>query len=117
MSYDVSFCVKIENVDDYFSVGHCNANIIYNVWQLIRESSGWDIKNGVGELLTELIPKIRNGLNELTNNPNKYRNLESPNKWGTISGVKQFYHDILFAYTEFKEDYPRLVEITRVIVC
>lgn len=118
MSYDVRFIVKVEDADDYVHVGNIDANITWNVKRLILESSGWDIKNEQRNgLMSELENKITNGLFELTKNPIKYKQFESPNGWGTIEGVKEFYNDILFAWRELKREHPGIAKVAQVYVC
>lgn len=45
MSYDVAFKVKVEGVNAYVEVGDCNANITWNVRDIIRTSTGLPWKN------------------------------------------------------------------------
>ena len=68
-------------------------NITWNVRELIAKSSGWQIKNCAsnGPVLPWL-RLIEIGMQELENNPDKYKKYESPNGWGTIRGVNSFYH-------------------------
>ncbi len=92
MSYDVSIRLPVKGLDEkYVEVQHLG-NITWNVRELIKHSSGWDIKNeaGNGELLPWM-KMIRCGIAELQENPNEYRKYESPNGWGTISGTLNFY--------------------------
>ncbi len=118
MSYDVSFRVKVEGIDEYVDVGSCDANITWNVRQLIKESSGWDILNeDYNGLVKDLIPKLQAGLNNLLLNPQKYIEFESPNGWGTVSGVINFYKNIINSWIEFVGDYPKLVDVAVIYVC
>ena len=45
MSYDISFKVKVDGTDTYVPVGACNANITWNVGEIIRRSTGLEWKN------------------------------------------------------------------------
>lgn len=102
MSYDVSFRVKIEGLNKYIEVESV-ANITWNVRELIKQSSGWDIKNeDENGFIKDWIPMIENGIEELTNNPEKYRQYEAKNGWGTVESTLGFYKDCLNKYREYK---------------
>ena len=45
MSYDISFKVKVEGIDQYVNVGDCDANITWNVRKIITNSTGLEWKN------------------------------------------------------------------------
>ena len=112
MSYDVSFIVKLEGVDDYVRIYDSDANITWNVHKLIQASSGWYIKNNCkNRLMVDLATNIRNGLKNLTDNPEEYRQYESPNGWGTIEGVKNFYSIILSDWDYLRKVKPKLVNV------
>ena len=40
MSYDVTFKAKVEGTDCYVEVGDCDANITWNVREIITRSTG-----------------------------------------------------------------------------
>ena len=113
MSYDISFRVKVEGVDCYVEVGECDANITWNVGDMIRVSTGlpWLNEENNG-YCKDVMPHIENGLYELQNFPEKYRKYEAPNGWGTIGGTIRFFERVLTAWRDFKrcED-PELVNI------
>lgn len=100
MSYDISFKVKVEGADAYVKVGECGANITWNVRDIITESTGLPWKNEENNgFCVDVIPKIQQGYNELIRHPDKYKHLESPNGWGTVSGTIRFFGDILTAWS------------------
>lgn len=104
MSYDVSFRVKIEGLNKYIKVESV-ANITYNVRELIKQSSGWDIKNeDENGFVKDWIPMIEKGIEELTNNPDKYKQYEAETGWGTVEGTLKFYKKCLEEYTRYKND-------------
>lgn len=45
MSYDISFKVKVEGLNRYVEVGDCDANITWNVMDIIRKSTGLEWRN------------------------------------------------------------------------
>ncbi len=93
MSYDVSIRLPVKGLEDRYVEVADLGNITWNVHELIKRSSGWEIKNedNNGAVLPWL-KMIEHGISELENRPSKYRKYESPNGWGTVSGTLNFYH-------------------------
>lgn len=109
MSYDISIRVKAEGVNAYVEAEDLG-NITWNVKRLIKESSGWDIKNcdNNGPIIP-WIEKIENGIKELTGRPEVYRQYEALNGWGTVEGTLAFYQHCLKKAKEWVEDYEELL--------
>jgi hypothetical protein len=106
MSYDISFKVKVEGIDRYVDVGDCNANITWNLREMIVKSTGLEWKNEENNgLCKDIIPHIEKGLTKLVKTPSKYRRYESPNGWGTIEGCKKFFAQILNDWGAFCKNY------------
>lgn len=118
MSYDIDFRVKVEGVDEYVSVGDCEANITWNVRKIIELSTGlpWlnEANNG---LCKDVIPHIEKGLHELKNHPKKYKPYEAPNGWGTVNGTIHFYEEIIKAWRDFKRWNEELAEVAVFWIC
>ena len=114
MSYHISFKVKVEGVDKYVSVGDCDANITWNVGTMIRKATGLEWRNCENNgLVKDIIPFIEKGYGELTKHPEKYKQYESPNGWGTINGTIHFFEKIIRAWEVFKEwEGEDLVDVT-----
>lgn len=114
MSYDITFKVKVEGVDQYVPVGDCDANITWNVRKIIELSTGlpWLNEENNG-LCKDIMPSIERGLFELKNHPEKYKPYEAPNGWGTVEGTIRFFEWILEAWRTLKscED-AALVDVT-----
>lgn len=106
MSYWIKFKVKVEGLKDcYVTVGDCDANITWNLREMIIASTGLEWKNEeINGLCKDIIPSIRNGLFELTNNPQKYKKYEAENGWGTLEGCKSFFRCILTDWDVFCND-------------
>lgn len=105
MSYDINFKVKVEGIDRYVSVGNCDANITWNLRDMIVKSTGLEWKNEANNgLCKDVIPQIIHGLEELTRYPEKYKQYEAENGWGTISGCKRFFTQIIHDWNEFCSD-------------
>lgn len=112
MSYDISFRVKVEGADAYVDVGDCEANITWNVREIITRSTGLEWKNEENNgLCVDVIPKIRQGLTELQIHGDKYKPYESPNGWGTVSGTTHFFEKILEAWNNLCSGQPELIQV------
>ena len=94
ISYDVSIRLPVKGLEDRFVEVADLGNITWNVLELIRQSSGWDIKNEDDNgAVFPWIEMIEHGVDELTNHPEQYKQYESPNGWGTVEGTLRFYKD------------------------
>ena len=112
MSYDISFRVKVEGVDSYIPVGDCDANITWNVRKMIEVSTGLPWKNEANNgLCVDIIPKILEGYKELTCHPEKYKQYEAKNGWGTVRGTASFFNKILGDWGVFCSEYEELVPV------
>ena len=119
MSYDVKIQVKVEGTNTYVDLNFgIYPNITWNVRELILQSSGWDIKNNdFNGTVNEWKDLIQKGYDELNSNPDKYKQYESANGWGTVKGTRSFYYDCLMLIEEMKCSYPELGDIALVYVC
>ena len=117
MSYDIGIKVKVENKPIYVRVSEYDANITWNVRELIKQSSGWEIKNcDSNGLAIKWIKKIHKGIEELTNNPEKYKQYESPNGWGTVDDTLGFYKNCVRMFENFMLFHEELADIAVVWV-
>lgn len=106
MSYTINFKVKVEGLKDRF-VRVCNpdATITWNLRKMITMSTGLEWNNETNNgLCIDVIPYISTGLNELHKYPQKYKQYESENGWGTIEDCKKFFINILMAWDKFSTD-------------
>ena len=102
MSYDISFKVKAEGVDAYVDVGCCDANITWNVREIITRSTGLPWKNEANNgYVKDVIPSIKKGLKELREHPERYKPYEAKNGWGTVHGTIRFFESILDSWADF----------------
>lgn len=83
MSYDITFKAKLDGLDEYVTVGDCCANITWNVWEMIELSTGlpWMNEANNGKCM-DVMPKIRDGYNELRDHPEKYKKYEDADGGG-----------------------------------
>ena len=107
MGYDIEFRVKVEGLKDkYIRIGHCDANIIWNIRGMIVKSTGLEWKNEKNNgLCKDVMPHIADGLAELMRYPEKYKQYETQNGWGTIEKCKKFFLTIINDWNKFCEDY------------
>ena len=96
--------VKVEGLDIYVPVAWDDiVNITWNVTELIKQSSGWDIENEKNNGTAEYISKfIEHGVDELEQHPNEYRKYEAINGYGTVEGTLRFYYKFL----DYLKEYP-----------
>ena len=106
MSYDITFKVKVEGVDQYVPIGSCDANITWNARKIIELSTGlpWLNEENNG-FCKDVIAKIADGSAELHKNPEKYKPYEAKNGWGTVEGTKRFFNQILEDWENLREEY------------
>lgn len=103
MSYDISLKVKVQDKPVYVQVTD-EVNITYNVHELIKQSSGWEIKNNDNNgNIFEWVEKIKHGIKELETHPELYKQYEARNGWGTVEDTLHFYYQCLDMFEEFLE--------------
>ena len=112
MSYDIDFKVKVEGIDRYISVGYCDANMTWNVREMICKSTGLEWKNCENNgYCKEVIPHIRKGLNELLTKESYYKQFEASNGWGTVDGCINFFKNILQSWEELCKWDKELIDV------
>ncbi len=112
MSYDIGFKVKVEGVDYWVEPMGCDANVTWNVREIIERSTGLDWLNEANNgLCTDVIPYIEHGVKKLTEHPEKYRKYEAKSGYGTVEGTLMFFQTILQDWERFKSWYPELAPI------
>ena len=106
MSYDIDFRVPVHKHNDvYVTIGGSSANATWNLRDMIEKSTGLEWKNEAnnGRCL-DVIPCISRGLIELVQYPEKYKQYEAKNGWGTIQGCIEFFRQILKDWATFCSD-------------
>jgi hypothetical protein len=88
MSYDIRFGVKVAGADDCYAViGRPEYDSpTYNLRDIFVRSMDWDYHQGEWYKITEVLPRIKHGIIELTLHPQRYIKLE-PESWGTIGNA------------------------------
>lgn len=88
MSYDIRFAVKVAGAKDdcYAVIGHPEHDSpTYNNRKIFEKCMDWDYDQGVWYPVTDVLPKVERGIQELTHNAEAYRDLEPENGWGGIA--------------------------------
>ena len=113
MGYDIRFKVKTAD-GSMVAMGDQYANITWNVGDMIRLATGleWHNEEDNG-LCVDVMPKIADGLKELTVNRQKYKKYEDPDGWGTIDGTIDFLSTVIRDWNRFCTAYPRFVGVAR----
>lgn len=113
MSYDITFKVKVEGADVYVPIGNCDANITWNVREIIIKSTGLPWKNQANNgFCKDVIPYIEQGLSELELHGEEYEQYEPANGWGSVCEVKQFFRQIIEDWEAFERDAnPKIVNV------
>lgn len=90
MSYDIRFGVKVVGApDDFYAVfGEPEyASPTYNLRDIFVQSMNWDYHQGEWYKMSDVLPKIQNGIRELKLHSEQYRKLEPSNGWGTVESA------------------------------
>lgn len=103
MSYDIRFAVKAEN--GAFVVFHTPEydTPTYNVGTIFRKAMDFDFKQGEFYRVSELIPHLIKGANEVLYHKDKYIQYEPDNGWGSVDTVRTALMSILDAIEYIKE--------------
>lgn len=118
MSYDIDLRVKVEGIDEFVSVGDCEANTTWNVRKMIELSTGLPWLNTQNNgFCKDVIPHIERGLEELRSYPEKYKPYEAPNGWGTVNSTIEFFERIIKDWKDFKRWNKELAEVAVFWIC
>ena len=107
MSYDVRFAVETVKPNKYgqrFAVVRIPEydSPTYNLRQMFVACMGWDYEQGEWYPFEVFMPAIERGIHELTFNPEKYRQYNPPNGWGTLDGALKALRNW---YSELTDEY------------
>lgn len=92
MSYDIRWCVETVRANkhgDKFVVVHTPEfdSPTYNYRKMFVACMDWDYDQGVSYPMLTVLPKLRHGLAQLIEHPERYRQYEPENGWGTLGGA------------------------------
>ena len=84
MSYDIRIGVKVQDSNEYAVVAKPEYyEPTYNLAEMFRACTGWDFIANEWYRVIEIEQFLRHGVEELKNNPKKYKQYEDPSG-GTI---------------------------------
>lgn len=107
MSYDIRFGVKVADApsDCYAVIGSPEyKSPTYNLRDIFVKSMGWDYRQGEWYKIIDVLPKIQNGITELTLHHNKYKKFEPDNSWGTVESAIMYLQAIVNYFTGYDGD-------------
>lgn len=90
MSYDIRFGVKVAGAPDdcYAVIGNPEHDSpTYNLRSMFVKAMDWEYEQGVWYPVTEVLPKVQHGIEELTLHSKDYKKYEPSNGWGTIGSA------------------------------
>lgn len=94
MSYDVSFKAKLEGVDQWVYVGADWINHTSNTAAMIKEVCGSYPSEWDGKKCADMYPVLMQGISLLNLHPQRYRQFEPDNGWGTVETTIDFLQKI-----------------------
>lgn len=114
MSYDLEIAVRVAGGEDdtYVTIKRpIYQSPTYNLGKMFRVAMGWDFRQGQYYNCEEVIPFIKHGITELMNHPEKYRQYEPKNKWGTVEGAARALISLINCIEETSDDYQILCRL------
>ncbi len=94
MSYDVSFKAKLEGADQWVYVGADWINHTSNTATMIKEVCGSYPSEWNGKKCVDMYPVLMQGISLLNLHPQRYRQFEPDNKWGSVESTMDFLQKI-----------------------
>lgn len=90
MGYDVSFKAKLDGADQWVPVGDDWINFTSNTSAMIKEVCGSYPSEWNGKRCADLYPVLMQGASLLIQHPQRYRQFEPENRWGTVGTTAEF---------------------------
>ena len=89
MSYDLRLGVKVDGAEDLYAViaRPENDSPTYNLREMFVKCMDWNYTQGKWYRVSDVLPHIQRGINELTWKPKQYEKYNSLNGWGTIKSA------------------------------
>lgn len=88
MSYDLRLGVKVEGTDIIAVIDEPEYHRpTYNLGEMFRACTGWDFEQSKWYRVSDVLPLIQHGINELRYNEKEYVKYNAENGWGTTSSA------------------------------
>lgn len=108
MSWEVDIGKKTEKGIEYiYEVG----NYTWNVGRMYTEAMGCSISDFKNMPCSKAILILQVGIKDMEKNPEKYKELNPPNKWGNYEYALQYLKDILHACQIYKENPDCIIQV------
>lgn len=88
MSYDMRVCVKVEGCGKYAVVGvpeHDDPT--YNLREMFVACMDWNYRQGEYYAADFALARLRRGISELSEHPERYEIFNPANGWGDVKGA------------------------------
>ena len=90
MGYDVSFKAKLEGMDQWVYVGDSWVSHTSNTAAMMKEVCGSYPSDWDGRRCADMYPVLMQGASLLLQYPQRYRQFEPGNGWGTVESTAKF---------------------------
>ena len=107
MSYDMRVCVKVEGCDKYAVVGvpeHDDPTC--NLRDMFVSCMNWNYRQGKHYEADFALKRIRLGISELSEHPERYEMFNPANGWGSIDSALVALRSAYVCIHECAEEYP-----------
>lgn len=86
MSYDIMLGVKVSGAENLYAViaEPELSSPTYNLGEMFRKCTGWNYEQGKWYKVSDVLPLIQHGIQELSLHPSAYKKYNAPNGWGTV---------------------------------
>lgn len=107
MSYDLGIGVKVADMEDRHVeiTAPEYSDVTYNVAKILRASTGWNYKQREWYRVSDVLPNIKKGIDELIRRPEDYRHLEIGNGYGKVETALGALQSLLECIYDTSNDY------------
>ena len=97
MSYDLRLAVKVDGAEDCYAVVAMPEyhSPTYNIGEMFRKCMGWNFIQGEWYRVSDVLPNIKRGIWELSQNESEYTQYNSTNGWGTVKSALKALESLL----------------------
>ena len=107
MSYDLRISVRVHGTDLHAVIATPEYdNPTYNLGKMFRSATGWDFKQSEWYSCEKIFDNISNGIRELNEHPEKYKEFEPDNGWGTVESALRDLKSLKNCICEQMEEIP-----------
>lgn len=113
MSYDIRYGVEVKDANGLIAeVGRPEHDTpTYNLSDMFRKCMDWDYEQGKWYRVTEVLPKILHGIQELQISPKKYKKYEPSNGWGSTRGALECLQSIVEGIADYQNGWEQDIPV------